>query len=116
MPHPLEEQYGLTAEELLEALNRRFRAKVTLDGGVAEVQLGKHIEAAAAAGVIVRSQEHDVDGQPDYTIWLPGREAAPLRVECKNVRDSTEAYRVRGEVVAYKVETQKTRASIGDAS
>jgi aspartate carbamoyltransferase regulatory subunit len=30
MEHPLEAKYGLSAYELLDALDRRFRAKVTL--------------------------------------------------------------------------------------
>ena len=113
MPHRLEIEYGLTAHELLDALDRRFRAKVTLDGAVAEVQLGKHIAAAQAGGLITRFEVHDQDGYPDCSIWLPDRDI-PLRVECKNVRDSEEAYRSEGRDVAYKVETQKTRASNGD--
>jgi hypothetical protein len=115
MAHPLEIQYGLTAHELLDALDRRFRAKVTLDGVVAEVHLGKHIAAAQRAGLIARFEAHDQDGYPDYSIWLPDRDA-PLRVECKNVRDSEEAYRSDGKIVAFKVEAQKTRASKGDVS
>lgn len=43
--HPLEKEYGLTKEELLDAINRRFRARVTLGGAVAEVHLGKQIKA-----------------------------------------------------------------------
>lgn len=39
MPHPLEIEYALTTDELLDAINRRFRAKVTLEGAVAEVHL-----------------------------------------------------------------------------
>jgi hypothetical protein len=42
----------------------------------------------------------------------------PLLAECKNVRESGkqggEAYREGGAIVAYKVETQKTRAATGD--
>jgi hypothetical protein len=92
MPHPLEIQYGLTAYELLDALDKRFRAKVTLEGAVAEVQLGKMIAELAQEGSIDRYEEHDRDGYPDFTIWLPDR-ATPYRVECKNVRDAEEAYR-----------------------
>ncbi len=114
MPHPLEDEYGLSADELLEAINLRFRAKVTLEGAVAEVQLEKKIAALIPTGIITRYESHDADGKPDFTIWLPdGRE---LRVECKNVRNSTEAFRRKGEIVAYKVETQKTRASQSDPS
>jgi hypothetical protein len=112
MEHPLEKQYGLSAYELLEALSRRFRAKVTLEGAVAEVQMEKKIKALVG-DVVERYETHDLDGHPDFSIWLP-RAEAPLRAECKNVRDSEEAYREGGKVVAYKAETQKTRASKGD--
>ncbi|MBC6930872.1 MAG: hypothetical protein DYG83_01745 [Candidatus Brocadia sp. AMX2] len=113
--HELEREYGLFKDEILDAINRRFRAKVTLEGAVAEVHLGKHIQALKDAGIIERFEVHDQDGYPDYSLWLPGWTDA-LRVECKNVRDSEEAYRQGGEVTAYKVETQKTRASKGDRS
>ena len=115
MPHPLETQYGLTAYELLDALGRRFRAKVALEGAVAEVQLEKIIAALADQGHVTRYEEYDLDRYPDFTIWLPTRDA-PYRVECKNVRDAEEAYRQGGVEVAYKVETQKTRTSRGDPS
>jgi hypothetical protein len=112
--HPLEGRYGLSASDLLDAIDRRFRARVTLEGAVAEVQLGKHIERLRDAGTIERFEWHDRDGHPDYTIWTPGGAPRGYLVECKNVRDSDEAYRESGGVVAYKVETQKTRVSQGD--
>jgi len=115
MPHKLEDEYGLTANELLDALDKRFRAKVTLEGAVAEVQMEKQIRALQVAGIISRYEEHDLDGYPDFTIWLPNR-AEPILAECKNVRDSTEAYRAKGVITGYKVETQKTRTSNADAS
>lgn len=112
--HPLEREYGLTKEELLDAMNRRFRAKVTLEGAVAEVHLGKQIKALHERGVIARYEVHDQDRYPDYSIWLPSKLDKAFRIECKNVRDTEEAYRKGGEITAYKVETQKTRASKGD--
>ena len=115
MPHKLEVEYGLTASELLDAMNKRFRAKVTLEGAVAEVQMEKQIRALQVAGVIVRYEEHDLDGYPDFTIWLPSRDE-PIRAECKNVRNTNEAYRSKGVITAYKVETQKTRTSNADPS
>ena len=115
MTHPLESEYALTAEELLDAINRRFRAKVTLEGAVAEVHLGKKIRSLCDSGVIERFEEHDLDGYPDYTIWLPGQQEGQL-IECKNIRNSNEAFRQSGVDVAYKVETQKTRTSNNDAS
>ena len=110
MAHPLEHEYDLTAAELLDAINRRFRAKVTLEGAVAEVHLGKKLKALCDAGRLDRFEEHDSDGYPDYTIWLPGDSSGQL-IECKNIRDTDEAYRQGGVDVAYKVETQKTRTS-----
>ena len=112
MDHPLEAKYGLTAYELLDALDKRFRAKVTLEGAVAEVQMEKRI-AAIVGSVIERYETHDLDGHPDFSVWLPGR-TEPLLIECKNVRNSDEAYRSGAEIIAYKVETQKTRAATGD--
>ena len=41
MSHPLEVEYGLTADELLDAIEKRFRAKVTLEGGRGGGSLGK---------------------------------------------------------------------------
>ncbi|HNQ77303.1 MAG TPA: hypothetical protein PKJ37_00075 [Acidobacteriota bacterium] len=116
MPHRLENEYGLSANELLDAIDKRFRAKVTLEGAVAEVHLGKHIKKVKEASQIHRYEVHDRDGYPDYTLWISEGEAPAYRVECKNVRDSDEAYREGGKIVAYKVETQKTRASKADAS
>jgi len=115
MPHPLENEYALTADELLDAINRRFRAKVTLEGAVAEVHLGKKIKVLQDRGVIERFESHDSDGYPDYTIWLPGQSDGQL-IECKNIRNSDEAFRQGGVDVAYKVETQKTRTSNNDPS
>jgi len=110
--HPLEEKYGLTAHELLEALDKRFRAKVTLEGAVAEVHMEKKIKELVGS-LVARYEVHDIDGQPDFSIWLSST-LKPILVECKNVRDTEEAYRKGGQVVAYKVETQKTRAATGD--
>jgi hypothetical protein len=112
MEHSLAKQYGLTAHELLDAVNKRFRLKVALEGAVAEVQMEKKIKALVGS-VVERYEAYDIDGHPDFGIWLPGI-AERLLAECKNVRDHDEAYREGGKIVAYKVETQKTRASRGD--
>ena len=66
---------------------------------------------ALLGSIVARYEAHDLDGQPDFSIWLPGIDK-PLRAECKNIRESSkaggEAYREGGKIVAYKVETQKT--------
>ena len=111
MPHSLEQEYGLSADELLDAMARRFRARVTLEGAVAEVHMAKHV--APLVGSVLRGYEaYDVDGEPDFGLFLP--DGRRVLAECKNVRDRDEAYRSKGEIVAYKVETQKTRTSGGD--
>jgi hypothetical protein len=116
--HALEKMYGLTATELLDAVATRFRLRAALEGAVAEVQMERHV-ASLVSSVIERYETHDLDGVPDFSIWLPGRKE-PIRAECKNIRESSklggEAYRKGGKIVAYKVETQKTRASKGDPS
>lgn len=116
--HDLESKYGLTAYEILDAVSKRFRLKVAVEGAIAELQMEKHIKPLVGS-VVERYEAHDLDGHPDFSIWLRDRKK-PLFAECKNIRESAkqggEAYRVRGEVVAYKVETQKTRAATGDAT
>jgi len=112
MLHPLCTRYGLTATEILDAISQRFRLRVAVEGAVAETQVERHIRALVGQG-IERYQVHDADGMHDFSVWIPGREV-PIRIECKNVRNSNEAFRTDGEIVAYKVETQKTRAAKGD--
>ena len=111
MVHELEKEYGLKANELLDAISKRFRLKVALEGAVAEVHLQKKINALQVSGMLVRNEEHDLNGYPDFTIW-PSKTNKPLLVECKNIRD--EGYRTKGILIAYKVETQKTRAAKSD--
>jgi hypothetical protein len=68
---------------------------------------------ALVGTVIERYEVYDIDAHPDFGIWLPGSDRR-LLAECKNVRDSEEAYREGGQIVAYEAETQKTRASKRD--
>src|SRR5258708_4215181 len=102
MAHPLETAYGLSATELLDAVAKRFRLRAALEGAVAEVQMERQIQTLLGS-VVERYEAHDLDGHPDFTIWLPGREQ-PLKAECKNVRESSraggEAYREPGRIVA----------------
>jgi hypothetical protein len=114
--HQLETTYGLSASEILDAVSNRFRLRAALEGAVAEVQMERQIKALLGT-VVERYESHDLDGYPDFSIWVRGRKNL-LRAECKNIRESSKeggaAYREQGKVVAYKVETQKTRASKGD--
>ena len=118
MAHILEKRYGLTAIELLDAVEKRFRLRAALEGAVAEIQMESKIKELVGTE-IERYEAHDLDGKPDFSLWLPGREM-PLQAECKNVRESSkpggEAYRKDGVIIAFKVETQKTRTAMGDPS
>lgn len=115
MPHPLEDEYNLTAEELLDMINERFRLKVALAGAVAEVQCEKRLIILRESGVISLYEQHDVDDYPDFTIF-PSEEGPELKVEVKNVRNYKAGYREGGEIVAYMVELQKTRRGADESS
>lgn len=109
MPHPLEMKYGLTSAELLDAIDRRFRLKVALEGAVAEVHFERKLKIASKEGWLTSYEAHDVDGMHDFSlVTLQGR---PIRVEVKTIRKERP-----GKVKVPEVELQKTRAAKGDPS
>ncbi len=108
--HTLEEYYGLTATELMDAIEARFRLKVAVGGAVAEYQMQKHVERLDK-DIVVQWKSHDTDGHPDFSIFIKGR-TKPILAECKNARNGV--YRKAGIIKNYKVEFQKTRASKED--
>jgi hypothetical protein len=108
--HPLEVSFNLTATELLDAILARKRLRVALAGAVAEFEMHKHVERLDSS-IVERSEAHDLDGYPDFSIYLRGRDK-PILAECKNARN--ESYTKDGKITAYRVELQKTRASKGD--
>ena len=104
MPHPLELKYGLTSQELLDAIDKRFRLKVALEGAVAEVHFERKLRIASREGWLTSFEGHDVDGMHDFTVvTLSG---VAIRVEVKTIRNG----------VKPQVELQKTRAAKGDPS
>lgn len=113
--HLLEKKYGLSSSELLDAINGRFRLRVAVEGAVAEFHMEKHIRRLVSS-LLDRYEVHDVDAHPDFSLWI--RKKRKLFAECKNIRESGveggEGYRSKGKIVAYKVETQKTRAAKSD--
>ncbi len=112
--HPLEKEYGLSADELLTALQKRFRARVTLEGAVAEVQMSKLLLRLKQSKGILDFIELDKDSQPDFeiSVKLNGK-VKIVRLEVKNVRNTNET---KGQQSYYKVEVQKTRTSNADPS
>lgn len=104
MPHPLELKYGLTSQELLDAIDKRFRLKVALEGAVAEVHFERKLLIASREGWLNSYEGHDEDGKHDFTIvTLAG---LTIRVEVKTIRNGAKP----------QVELQKTRAAKGDPS
>jgi hypothetical protein len=85
MPHPLELKYGLTSQELLDAINKRFRLKVALEGAVAEVHFERKLRIASREGWLSRHENHDMDGMHDFTVLTLS--ATSLRVEVKTIRN-----------------------------
>lgn len=104
MPHALELKYGLTAEELLEAIERRFRLKVALEGAVAEVHFERKLRVASREGWLATYEPHDLDGMHDFTVVT--RAGKSIRVEVKTIRNGPRL----------RVELQKTRAAKSDPS
>ncbi|MEM8873165.1 MAG: hypothetical protein AAGD32_02795 [Planctomycetota bacterium] len=104
MPHALEEKYDLTAQELLDAIDRRLRLKVALEGAVAEVHFERKLKVASSEGWLCSYESHDQDGMHDFTFTTLAE--TELRVEVKTIRNSASP----------QVETQKTRAAKGDPS
>jgi hypothetical protein len=102
MPHALELKYGLTAQELLDAIDKRFRLKVALEGAVAEVHFERKLRIASREGWLNGYESHDVDGMYDFTVTtLSGK---IIRVEVKTIRNGQKP----------QVELQKTRAAKAD--
>lgn len=104
MPHPLEEKYGLSAVELLEAIERRFRLKVALEGAVAETHFERKLKVAAKEGWLESYTAHDQDNVHDYTVRTLA--SSSIRIEVKSVKAAK----------VPQVELRKTRAAKFDPS
>jgi hypothetical protein len=74
-----------------------------LKGKLAELFAARYLDALQLSGVIDRYEWQDLDGEPDFIVWLRGGPA--ITIEAKNVRSGPGTLRA---------ETQKTRASKSD--
>jgi len=106
----LEEIYGITPAELLDAIGSRYRLEVAFERAVAEYQMAKHI-APLVGSAVDRYEFHELHGCPNFSIWLTSRKS-PLRVMCRSVYENNKASRGaflrNNKIVAYKVKTQRT--------
>jgi len=103
--HALEKEFELSGAEILDIIRERPRLGMAVRGGVAERHLHRTLTADPAIARVELSQQ---EGPPDFVVTLGARRRR-VTVECKNA--SPKAY-ADGTP---KVETQKTRASKGDA-
>lgn len=103
--HDLERDFGLSASDLLDIIDRKSRLAMAMRGGVAEHHLGLLLNRDPA---IAAAQEGVAEGPPDFHVAMAdGRQ---VTVECKNASPQ------RYSDGCAKVEVQKTRASKGDPS
>ena len=102
--HPLETKLSASADDILSAIERGFRATIDAKGKLAEFFLSKELQRLEKLRVIEDLVWFDEDGKPDFTLVYHKRK---LRVECKNIR-SPDPKRKRD---SFRVELQKTRNS-----
>lgn len=100
--HALEAEFGLSALEILDIINRRNRCKIAVRGAIAEAHLLRLLREMKDAGDISEFEDFDRDGYPDCRVDYHGR---PFLLECKNVRN-----RSSGDV---DIDFQRTRNPIG---
>ena len=103
--HPLEQKFNASAWDILEAVNRGFRAQVDVKGKLAELFLHRRLVKLERQGLLTELDWRDKDGIPDFGFTVNGQK---LQLECKNVRSGKEVFKD-----AYKIEIQKTRSQIG---
>lgn len=101
--HPLEEELGLSASEILDLIDGAFRLKVAVRGNAAERHLLDYVSNLTGVTDVVSIDE---DGRPDLDVEFRGRRKRAL-IECKTVGRRI----VRGRP---KVDFQKTRATQGE--
>lgn len=101
--HALENEFSLSAEEILDIIRERPRLGMAVRGGVAERHLHRALTVDPSVSALRLGEQ---EGPPDLFVTIPGR--GEVTVECKNASPRT---RKDGTP---KVETQKTRASKGD--
>lgn len=101
--HVLEEQFDLNSEQILDIIGGRNRLSVAVRGGVAEYHLEQQLRDAPGVVSVARL---DIDAMHDFNVLMD--DGSVLRVECKNASPNVSASGL------YKVEVQKTRASLGD--
>src|SRR5216117_3321799 len=73
----------VSANDILSAIQRGFRAIIDTKGKLAEYFLYRDLEDLQKKKIITDLVWFDADGKPDFTFAFRGKS---LRLECKNVR------------------------------
>ena len=103
-PHPLEIKLNASANDILSAIQKGFRAIIDTKGKLAEYFLYRDLDELQKKKVISDLVWFDADGKPDFTFAFHGK---PVRLECKNVRSPDP----KRKVDSFRAELQKTRNS-----
>jgi transcriptional regulator with XRE-family HTH domain len=102
--HTLSTKLNAPACDILDAIDRGFRAQIDVKGKLAELYMNRQFEAMRNSGAIKGVTWQDADGKPDFVVKYRGRE---IIVECKNIRNE-----VFARPPSYKGELQRTRNSM----
>jgi transcriptional regulator with XRE-family HTH domain len=100
----LKRSSNATADDILSAIDKGFRATIDAKGKLAEYFLFRDLAALQTAGNIADLVWFDEDGKPDFEFAFKGRRR---RLECKNIRSPDEKRKNDG----WRVELQETRNS-----
>ena len=121
--HPLEREFHLEADEILDAINARPRCKMSVKGAVAEQHLHKHLAGLVQTGDIDEFRPLFADHEPDFVVIVGGNK---YLLECKNVEQPRwtpehllQGRRPAGKVEPIRIDFKKTRnqkTAAGDGS
>ncbi|MDP9368565.1 MAG: hypothetical protein M3Q03_09880 [Chloroflexota bacterium] len=104
MRHPLEEEFGLSGWDILNAIKKRFRLLVAVRGAIAEEHVAGHLRAVQSQGLVDGFEEFDEDGFPDIRVDVDGKS---YLMECKTGKRKTTGKKVK--VTRVSVDFQRTR-------
>jgi len=106
MTNKLEDEFQLSADEILHVIDRSPRCKQMVKGFVAEYHLERLFQGLKDSGKIVSFERLNRDGQPDFVVKS---NKGSFRVECKMAMAKTRY--ADGDM---KIDFQRTRNSPAD--
>ncbi|HEY1350495.1 MAG TPA: hypothetical protein VGF67_12805 [Ktedonobacteraceae bacterium] len=105
--HDLEVEFGLSASEILDSINRRNRCKIAVRGAIAEAHLYRYLKDLSDKGLIDAFEDFDQDGHPDCSVTFASH---TFLIECKNAeKEQHPASRIT-------IDFQRTRNQKADPS